>query len=132
MILSNVVSICQPPKFFTLEEADELVPLISRITEQDENRVQKLLDVQRYMLKSGASRDAVIKVDAEVGQILVGWGTKLTKLGCKVFGGGYVGFDNGAGFFSWHNGDTSIRYFHGYLESPMLRREVIRNADQKV
>lgn len=126
MILNNVISICQAPRFFTLEEADELIPLVLKITEQNEGRVQKLLDVQRYFLRSGAPQERIKSADTEVGQILVNWGTKLTKLGCKVFGGGFVGFDSGSGFWSWHNGETKIEYFHGYLESPLQRRQIVR------
>lgn len=123
------MSICQQPRFFTLQEADELVPIISRITKHNEREVQKLLDKQRYMLKSGAPQERITEADTLVGKHLVDWGAKLTKLGCKVFGMGYVGFDCGSGFWSWHEGDgDKVNYFHGYMETPLQRREVMRNV----
>lgn len=129
--MNNVTSICQQPKFFTLEEADALIPLISKITEKNEGVVQKLLDDQRYYAKTGAPLQLIQKADVEVGKQLTEWGTKLVKLGCKVFGMGYVGLDSGAGFWSWHYGDgNKIKHFHGYVESPLQRKQVIR--DQKV
>lgn len=133
VILSNVVSICQPPKFFTLEEADELVPLMLRITSAGERNIQKLLDDQRYMLRSGAPVERIKETDVKVGTILTEWGTKLTKLGCRVYGMGYVGLDSGSGFWSWHHGDgLKISYHHGYLETPLQRRKVVRGVKGEV
>lgn len=129
--MSNVISICQAPRFFTLEEADELVPIMERITTTNECLIQKLLDDQRYFLKCGASTEKIKSADVKVGILLTEWGTKLTKLGCRVYGMGYVGIDSGGGFWSWHHGDgNKIQYHHGYLETPLQRKQVIR--DQKV
>lgn len=121
MSSTNVIHICQPPRVFTMEEANELIPLMQRITERHENAVSKLLDTQRFFLISGASKEAVEKIDPQVGSHMVQWASKLTKLGCKVFSHGYVGLDSGFGYWSWHHGEQRITYYHGYNEDPFKR-----------
>lgn len=129
--MNNVISICQAPRFFTLEEADSLVPIMERITTTNERLIQKLLDDQRYLLKCGAPSERIKSADIKVGMLLTEWGSKLTKLGCRVYGMGFVGLDSGAGFWSWHAMDgNKIGYHHGYLETPLQRKQVIRNAGQ--
>lgn len=104
-----------------------MVPLISKITERHENAVEKLLQDQRYFLKSGANQERVIAADAEVGRHLLAWGTKLTKLGLKVYGNGFVGFPAQLGYWSWHAGESRIEFWHNDKETPLQRKKIARN-----
>lgn len=126
MSSTNVVSICQPPRTFTLQEANDLIPLFERITARHESVVVQLLDKQRYLVKTGATADTYNKIDPLVGKEMVQWGAKLVKLGAQVFTHGYIGFDAGNGFYwSWHFGEKSITYFHGHSESPLQRIPIL-------
>lgn len=124
----SVIPIClDPNRVFTINEADDMIPLISRITGKHEKAVQDLLDKQRYFIKTGAPEDLVKRADTQVGKHLVNWGSKLTKLGIKVFGYGFVGFNSGFGYWSYRQGDgDKISFYHDYNETPLQRRKLSR------
>lgn len=124
MSSTNVISICQPPRTFSEAEVNTLIPLLERITARHENAVSKLLDNQRFLLISGASKETVNKIDPQVGKHMVDWGQKIVKLGGRVFQHGYVGFDGGGFYYSWHYGEAMITHFHMYNESPFDRKPI--------
>lgn len=125
MSSTNVVSICQPFRTFSAEEINDLITILERITSKHEATVANLLKKQRYLITSGVPASEYNKIDSLVGGQLIQWGTKITKLGGKVFSHGYVGFDGGGFWYSWHLGDKSITHYHGYDESPLNRRPVL-------
>lgn len=119
--MTEVSDICQP-KFFTLDQANKLVPLFKRITEKSEQTCIELLSRQRYLIKTHAPDSTIKECDTKVGNALVQWGTKMAKLGTIVFIDGFIGLDSGTFFWSWHLGDEEIKYYHNYSESPSMRR----------
>lgn len=121
--MTNVVSICGP-KLWTLEEAQEMVSMVKRITEKAELEVEQSLKHQRYLHMSHASEDTITKETEKMQSVLNQWGTKMTKLGMKAYGQGYVGFDSGWGYWSYHYKETIIEYYHGHDESPLYRKKV--------
>lgn len=125
--MSNVVSIGSGvPTIFTIDEADELIPVVARITENMENEINKLMEKQRFYTKSGAP-DALIKeIDVKVGDLLIKGGAKLTRLGLRVYPHGFVGFPAGFGYWSWIRGDKKIEWYHDLNESPFQRRQLSR------
>lgn len=121
--MTNVIGICYDKlRVFTLQETNEILPLVQRITEKHENAVSKILAEQWWMMKSGSPRSKVDSYDIEVQKELIKWGKKLTKLGVKALECGYVGFDSGCFLWSWRLGDVSVLNYHGYDEPPTARR----------
>lgn len=109
---------------FTLQEANEMIPLFESITRKHEGNVSKALKDQTWLMKSGAPPAKVIEVDNYISSQLAEWGKKMFKLGASVFSGGYIGLDSGSFFYSWHLGDKEIKYFHYYFEYPGSRRSL--------
>lgn len=122
----NLTKICQPlPHIFTLDEANELVPLLQKISARYHDLIEKELDKQRFFIKTGASDTRINTCDAEVSKAMVAWGSKITKLGGKVLVGGYIGLDCGFGYYSWRFGETRIEWYHDYLDSPISKRRML-------
>lgn len=129
--MTNVVQIClTPDTVFTLLEVDKLIPLIQAVTYRHENLVMKFMRQQSYMIKTGAPEARIKELDTKVGKELVSYGTKMTKLGARVYGHGYSGFNSGFGYWSYHVSDGgSVQYYHDYNESPLIRRKLNRLPD---
>ena len=125
-LIDNVVSICQPPRTFSLEEANSLVPIFIRITRRHESGIEYLLSKQRFLVQTGAKAEIYNKLDPEVGKHMVQWGQKLFKLGARVFDNGFIGLYAGNGcYWSWHFGEEKIEYWHTYSESPLYRKPIL-------
>lgn len=112
------------PYYFTLAEANELLPIIRHISNKHNNAIERALADQRYLLKTGAPQFLVSECDAVVVKQLQIWGGKLLKLGVKQFQGGWMGFDMGQGYYSWCVNEQVVSYYHGYLENPSARRPI--------
>lgn len=122
--MNNVTMICQPPIIFTIDDANALIPVITRITERHQSKVEDLLARQRYFMKCGATTK-IKEIDDLVGREYVVWGAKLMKLGVTSLINGFVGFDFGCGYWSWCIMDgPKIGYYHGYNDAPHSRREL--------
>lgn len=130
--MGNVVSITGP-KQFTLEEVNNLLPLITRITEKYETLIEKHLAEQRFYFKSGAPQHVVNGIDIEVGKLMNEWGAKILKLGGRVIGTKAVSFDSGFGYWSWLYGEKEISYYYDYTEQIHQRRKlgIIVNDPQR-
>ncbi len=132
---NNVVEICQPPRTFTLKEVDELIPTLQRISEKHENAIAAAMQKQRYFMISGAPQALVTEQDTIVGQNMADWGKKLYKLGAKILPGGYIGFDSGCFYWSWHWGEESCEYYHEYKDNPQVdwcRRKLEKTKPENV
>ena len=121
--MTNLIEICVP-KIFTLAEANELVPLLLKITYRHESAVQDLLDKQRYFLLSGASAARIQEGDTKVGKEMVVWGAKMKKLGVDPLAGGFCGLNAGCFYWSWRPWEERIEFYHDYKESPLNRRQL--------
>lgn len=133
--LNNVIMICQPkPQLFNIDEVNRLVPILIRITGKHENAISEAMKKQRYLIKTYAPQAAVQECDNTVGQEMAMWGAKVYKLGAKVLPQGFLGFDNGTFYWSWHYGDRICNHYHEYLEAPTKRRlvHVARLTEGKV
>lgn len=122
--LDNVINICQVGKIFTMAEANDLVPLLTKIVGKCESEISKELAKQRFMIISGAKQEIVNSIDVKIGRLLTESGVKVTKLGCKVIGNGFIGIDSGFGYWSWVLGEEKITHYHDYTQSPFERRQL--------
>lgn len=101
-------------RVFDMASANELLPLVFRITEsasasvQDMvNMIDRVKDVDSLMVK-----DLEVKINDAVTR----WQSKLEKLGVEPKGMWVADFDTGDGYFCWKYPEIEIRFWHGYKD----------------
>lgn len=109
--MAQVIEINQK-RFFTIEEAKELLPIIRRITKQAFEDVKKLT----AQLAFAKEKDQRTLVEKRVEDVFRTWHLKINKLGCDAKGMWLVDFDTGEGYYCWQYPEANIEYFHGYFE----------------
>lgn len=125
MSLGDLIRICQTPgAIFTLEEANEILPLIKKITDKSSALVDQYLHDQNWYMKSGAPEKKIKELDAKVQDELKKWAGKIGRLGLTVIGSNIVLFNNSVGWWSWFYGEDTVCHFHGYNETIQQRRRV--------
>ena len=110
--MGELVTILQPRRF-TLQEAEDLLPVIRKITKES---VDQFLMLEEKLKHFQNDPEKWKEVEQEIAQLLNHWSEKILKLGCQPKGIWLVDFDNGEGYFCWRYGDEKIQYFHGYNE----------------
>lgn len=108
--MGDVVKILQPARF-SLEQAQDMLPVIKKITKR---AVDRFLVLEEKLQHFQDHPDKWQQVEEEIADLLNHWSEKIAKLGCLPKGIWLVDFDNGRGYFCWRYGDEKIRYFHGY------------------
>ncbi len=121
--MGDVVHISEA-MIFTYDTATKLLPLIKKITKLTWAIVTKLEERKRFLVKSGALPNTIAMVDTDILYEMNRWGGKITRLGCKVWPEGFVGFDNGYVYLSWW-GENEIEYYHQRNEHPSKRQKMI-------
>ena len=114
-------------KSFTLEEAEEVLPIVLKITEE----------THRKMLNKCARLDAIKEsqpevaalLDQEIDQMYRKWKDKMEKLGAMPKGMWLADFDNGEGYYCWKYPEGKITHWHGYRDG-FLGRKLISRAPQ--
>lgn len=107
---------------FGLQDMQEIVPLLLRLTEQTQKEIKmKLLVVENGSL----SLDERNLVENEISSLVDRWNSKVQKLGGHPKGLWLADFDNGTGFFCWKYPETEIRFWHGYKDGFSNRKEVL-------
>jgi len=124
--LDNVIQICDMDRELSTKDADELVTLLKRITFKHKQIEDDLFQKQRWLMLNFVKEEKLKEYDNFVTQNRIRWGRKITRLGCKVFDGGFIGINSGFGYWSWHLGEDRIEYYHGYDEGPEKRRKLLR------
>ena len=120
----KVIEICVD-RTWTLQEAREILPLLKKVFEKHESRIKILLDNQRFFMKTQAPMAAIKSCDDGISHELKLMGGKFLKLGIKVYGNNFIGFDSGEWFWSYQYPEEDISYFHGYVENPLFNRHKI-------
>lgn len=96
---------------FTAEAAEEILPVVRRITEQSSLRLRDITEQLRWVPREEALH---ARLKAEQDLIVRRWAVKISKLGCEPRGVWIVDFDAGDGWFSWRYGDESLNFFHAH------------------
>ena len=109
-------------RVFTLEEAQEILPLIWRITQNYSRRVQVLL--ARAEAIQGSSETRVAELEEEINQLVQEWQTKMEKLGAQTKGLWIADFDSGEGYFCWKFPEEKISYWHEYSDGFSGRQRI--------
>lgn len=107
---------------FTLEQANQLLPLVHKVTEEASRKVKKLINQIEAI--PDKKNDKVVELENQVNQIIEAWQIKLEKLGLRPKGLWLCDFDNGKGYFCWKYPESEIKFTHGYNEGFRGRKPV--------
>ena len=111
--LENVVEINRK-KTFTLDQAQGLLPLVYRLSEEASEEVGGHLN--RLKAYPDKTHPIAVEIEACINQIIQRWQTKMEKLGTEPKGLWMADFDNGEGYFCWKFPETEIKFWHGYQD----------------
>jgi len=109
--MGKVVAIHQK-RFFDLDEARDLFPVILRLTKTAHQKA-RFLNAQLNYVKDKEKKTIL---ENQIQGVFQEWQAKVRKLGCEAKGMWLVDFDNGEGYFCWHYPEPDIHYYHGYLD----------------
>lgn len=112
-------------RVFSLAEAEELLPLVKRITHDAHRELQEMKKKMDALVVRGLNRAArrEMRTLEEQGAALAqNWTSKMERLGLAVKGLWVVDFDTGDGFLCWKYPELRIAYYHGYTAGFAGRR----------
>lgn len=113
LALQQPVQICAPdsPRYFNLEEANETLPLVQKITKEAYDELQIIKREIENMLPSDPR---VIAAEKKYESIVKRWVSKMERLGLVVKGLWMIDFDLGDGYLCWKYPELKISYYHSY------------------
>jgi len=110
--VGDVIEIHQKKKFFSLDEARDLLPVVRRVTKHAQEEIDRLA-TQLSVAKEQARKD---ELEEAVQSRFRAWMDQIKRLGCEAKGAWLVDFDNGEGYYCWSYPESSLAHFHGYRE----------------
>lgn len=111
--MENIVEI-RKRRTFSLEDAQKILPLIFRLTEESALAVKKK---QKHLdALPNAKSEKGLEIEAEISFMVQKWQTKVEKLGAVPKGLWLADFDNGFGYYCWKYPETVISHWHGYQD----------------
>lgn len=114
-------------KTFRLEDAQQLLPVILRMTESANSKVRQLL--QKLELMTQRESKSAQELEIEIDSVIQQWQQKIDKLGAVAKGLWLVDFDNGEGYFCWKFPEKKINFSHGYHDG-FSGRKVIAGVEE--
>lgn len=102
------------PRFFTLEQAQGMLPLIYRLTEESSKQTKYLMACIEAL--PDKKSDRAQELQEQVNEVINKWQNKLERLGAKPKGLWLADFDNGDGYFCWKFPEVKILFRHGYQD----------------
>lgn len=117
------------PRIFTLAEAEELFPLVRRITQAAHAELEPVRRSLEAMLPTNPKLPLVEK---EYEAVVKRWVAKMERLGLVIKGLWLVDFDTSDGYLCWKYPELKLGHYHNYHEGFGGRRplrEVIEELD---
>lgn len=111
--LENLVEINRK-KSFTLQQAESLLPLVYRLSEESSDEVSTHLN--RLKAYPDKMHPIAIEIEASINAIIQKWQSKMEKLGAEPKGLWMADFDNGEGYYCWKFPENEIKFWHGYQD----------------
>lgn len=99
---------------FSLGEAQDLLPLVFRMTEDASREVRKLMQCLEAL--PDRKGDRAKEFEAHIDVLIDRWQQKIERLGGKPKGLWLADFDNGDGYWCWKFPETTIMHHHGYQD----------------
>ena len=107
---------------FSLEEAQELLHVIIRITKSYSQKVQSLI-ARLDTLPPGQDHLAS-SLETQVNGLIQDWQNKVQKLGALPKGLWIADFDSGDGYYCWKYPESKIEFWHKYTDGFTKRLRV--------
>lgn len=115
------------PRVFTLAEAEQLFPVVWRIT----HAAHTELEPYRRALEHTAPMSSQLKqVEQKYEAIVRRWVGKMERLGLVVKGLWLLDFDTGDGYLCWKFPELRIGHYHGYDEGVGGRRRLVEVVEE--
>ena len=112
-VRENVVEINRR-HVFSLEEAQEVLAVVFRITKSYSQKVDSLIG--RLEGLGGSNEELTIAIEAQVSQMIQEWQNKVVKLGAHPKGLWIADFDAGDGYYCWKYPEREIEFWHRYSD----------------
>ena len=97
-------------KIFSYSEAQNLLTIVMRMTDQASQQVQKLIDQMDQINQTSAGD--LSAHEEKINKIIEGWQNKILKIGAVPKGIWIVDFDFGQGYFCWKHSETKLEFWH--------------------
>ena len=97
---------------FTIDEANDIVRVISHFTKQMAVDVDQLINRLEAVPKD--KTDLTQQLEAEIEEIINSWNQKVRKLGAAPKGLWMADIDAGDGYFCWKYPEPEILFWHDY------------------
>jgi hypothetical protein len=101
-------------KVFTLDEAQNVVSVIHKITKTYSAQVETL--IRRIDALGPDNDERTSKLEKQVNELVESWQNKVEKLGGLTRGLWLADFDSGEGYYCWKFPEERIEFWHGYSE----------------
>lgn len=108
-------------KAFNLDEINELMPIINRITRQYNERVQEYVQKIEALTNKNETAKAYEK---EINALVQEWQIKIEKLGGITKGLWIADFDSSDGYFCWKYPEEKIYCWHEYKDGFSGRKPI--------
>ncbi len=99
---------------FLLEEAQNLLPLVYRVTEEAAKKTKYLMSCIEALPDKKSPR--ALEIQDQINELIDRWQNKIERLGAKPKGLWLADFDNGNGYYCWKFPEVKILYKHGYQD----------------
>ncbi len=114
-------------RVFRLEDAQNLLPVLQRMTEFANEKVRLLL--QRLETIQDRASTTAQELEKEIDLNILQWQQKVKKLGALPQGLWLIDFNNGEGYFCWKFPEKKIMFFHGYNDGFTGRKALFSNEE---
>lgn len=116
----------QKTRTFTIQQANDLLPLIYRVTEDSSKKVKYLVSCVEALPDKKCAR--ALEIQDQINQLIAQWQNKIERLGGRPKGLWLADFDHGQGYYCWKFPETEISFFHGYQDG-FTGRKMIPEKD---
>lgn len=112
---------------FSLEEAQELLHVIFRITKMYAEKVEALIG--RLDTLPTGNEGLATSLETQVNSLIQEWQTKIQKLGALPKGLWIADFDSGDGYYCWKYPERKIEFWHKYTDGFTKRLRVAERVE---
>jgi len=95
---------------FSLEEAQQILPVVRRITLEFSAKVDLL--IARLETLQLNQTDTICALEKQINELIQSWNEKIRKLGADPKGLWVVDFPCGSGYYCWKHPESDIMYWH--------------------
>ena len=107
---------------FSLDEAQELLAVVFRITKQYGEKVEAL--IERLDTLPVGNDALTSSLEVQVNSLIQDWQNKVQKLGALPKGLWIADFDSGDGYYCWKYPERRIEFWHKYTDGYSKRVRV--------